>query len=191
METEATERGLEGSAVSAELFARTLDFFIAPLFATWGRTESTWIRDSLGTPLYAIVYADDILLLATSATQLTRMLNELQDTLEAIGLRLARGKCHYIRSPDLPATPVQRARFSDPIQEVESFIFLGILVGFAVTCQMTIATRLRMATNSFYGYLGFLARSRGSLQKRLQLLNSFVTSKWRCGCPQLQEHCLQ
>ena len=44
---------------------------------------------------------------------------------------------------------------------------------------MTIAARFRMATNSFYGYLGFLARTRGSLTKRLHLLNSFVTSKWR------------
>ena len=53
-------------------------------------------------------------------------------------------------------------------------MFLGILVVFAATCQMTIAARLRMATNSFYGYLGFLARCRGPLTKRL--LNSFVTS---------------
>ena len=94
------------------------------------------------------------------------MLNGLQDTLEAVGLQLA---------PE----PVRPTRFAEPIQEVESFLFLGILVGFAVTCQMTIAARLRMATNSFYGYLGFLSRARGPLKKRLHLLNSFVTSNWR------------
>ena len=111
--------------------------------------------------MFAIIFADDILLLATSRDQLVRMLNSLQDTLGAIGLLLARHKCQYIRSPDLPKMPVQPNRFSEPIQEVDTFVFLGVLVGFAVTCQMTVAARLRMATNSFYGYLGFLARTRG------------------------------
>ena len=97
---------LQGSAFSAELFARTLDFFVAPLTGEWARTETTWIRDSRGVPLFAIIYADDILLLATSTGQLVRMLNGLQDTLEAIGLQLARGKCQYIRSPDPPSSQV-------------------------------------------------------------------------------------
>ena len=48
-----------------------------------------------------------------------------------------------------------------------------------MTCQMTLAARLRMATNSFFGYMSFLSRTRGPLAKRLQLLGSFVTNKWR------------
>ena len=178
--TQQLRRGvLQGSAFSAEIFARTLDFYVAPLLLLWASTEATWIRGVTGQPLFAIIFADDILLLATSRDQLVRMLNSLQDTLGAIGLLLARHKCQYIRSPDLPKMPVQPNRFSEPIQEVDTFVFLGVLVGFAVTCQMTVAARLRMATNSFYGYLGFLARTRGPPTKRLHLLNSFVTSKWR------------
>ncbi|CAE6941294.1 BXL5 [Symbiodinium sp. CCMP2592] len=170
---------LQGSAYSAELFARTLDHYLTPLLEEWGRTEVTWVRASDGTPLFAIIFADDILLLATSTAQLVRMLGSLQDCLQAIGLHLARQKCQLIRSPDLPPEPVQPRGFPEPIKEVDSFVFLGILVGFAVTCQMTLAARLRMATNSFFGYLGFLARAKGSLTKRLHLLDSFMTSRWR------------
>ena len=180
------ERGvLQGSAFSAELFARTLDFYavplIGPLIGEWTRSEATWISDNRGVPLFAIIYADDVLLLATSSGQLVRVLNGLQDTLEAIGLQL-KGSASSFDPPICPLSLyniVQPTRFVEPIQEVESFLFLGILVGFAVTCQMTIAARLRMAANSFYGYLGFLSRARGPLKKRLHLLNSFVTSKWR------------
>ncbi|CAE7493906.1 unnamed protein product [Symbiodinium sp. CCMP2592] len=170
---------LQGSAYSAELFARTLDYYLTPLLEEWARTEVTWVRSSDGTPLFAIIFADDILLLATNTAQLARMLGSLQDCLQAIGLHLARAKCQLIRSPDLPPERVPPRGFPEPIKEVDSFVFLGILVGFAVTCQMTLAARLRMATNSFFGYLGFLARAKGPLTKRLHLLDSFVTSRWR------------
>ena len=63
---------------------------MSPLITGWSTSEVTWIRDSSGMPLFAIIYADDILLLATSSGQLVRMLNSLQDRLEAIGLHLAR-----------------------------------------------------------------------------------------------------
>ena len=119
--TQQLKRGvLQGSAFSAKVFARTLDFYVAPLLLEWRDTEATWIRGSSGEPLFAIIFADDILLLATSKDQLVRMLNNLQDTLGAIGLHLAKGKCQFIRSPDLPKEPVKPARFDEPIQEVES-----------------------------------------------------------------------
>ena len=159
--TQKLRRGiLQGSAFSAEIFSRCLDHYLTPLLLKWNRVEVTWLRDRTGNPLYVIVYADDLLVLATNASQLTRMLDELQDVLGAIGLRLARHKCQYIRSPDLPPETVQPQHFVEPIKEVESFLFLGILVGFIVTCQMTLAARLRMATNSFFGYMSFLSRTR-------------------------------
>ena len=170
---------LQGSSFSAELFARALDHYLSPLIEEWEKHEPTWIRDCNGKPMYVIIYADDLLVLATDAMQLTRLLNQLQDSLQAIGLQLARHKCQYIRSPDLPPTPVKPHRFEKPLEEVTHFVFLGILIGFAVTCQMTLAARLRMASNSFFGYMGFLSRCRGGLTKRLHLLNSFVTSRWR------------
>ena len=39
---------LQGSAFSAELFARTLDFFISPLLAEWETAEVTWVETTLG-----------------------------------------------------------------------------------------------------------------------------------------------
>ncbi|CAE7836810.1 nmt [Symbiodinium sp. CCMP2592] len=171
---------LQGSAFSAELFARCLDHFLGPLVLSWESQESTWLRDSSGRPLFLILYADDLLVLATCASQLERLLDEIQATLDAIGLSLARNKCQYIQSPDLCGSePVCPRGFEKPLELVDSFTFLGILVGFSITCQMTLSARLRMATNSFFGYLSFLSRSRGSLVKRLHLLDSFVTSRWR------------
>ena len=58
--TQQLRRGvLQGSAFSAEIFARTLDFYVAPLLLLWASTEATWIRGVTGQPLFAIIFADD------------------------------------------------------------------------------------------------------------------------------------
>ena len=56
--------------------------------------------------LYNILFADDIVLLATSYEQAIRMLGQVMDTLSSIGLSLALDKCQFIVSPDLGTQPL-------------------------------------------------------------------------------------
>ena len=179
-------RGLvQGSSYSAEIFARTVDFFLGSLVAGWANNEPTWISsvDSNGDlcKLYNLLYADDIILLATSYEQAIRLLEGVMSSLGAIGLSLALDKCKFIVSPDLGVRPLHVHNIE--IRHVPSFKFLGVLIGFGVTSQAVLGARLTLAQNSFWGYYRILRRKGGPLKTRLNLLNTFVTSKWRWLAP--------
>ena len=180
--TQPLRRGvLQGSSYSAELFAHVLDHYIGPLLCQWeNRGEHTWIRDpNTGRALYALIFADDIVLLATSQEQLSRMIQELGALLQTIGLRLSPEKCHYMKSPDLPERTIHPEGFPAPLQSTPTLLFLGILIGFGLSCQDTLRHRLVRTTHAFFGYFSFLCRCSAPLQKRLRLFDSFVTGKWK------------
>ena len=47
--TQDVDRGiLQGSSYSAEIFARTVDFYLGELVQQWQETESTWISMDSG-----------------------------------------------------------------------------------------------------------------------------------------------
>ena len=172
---------VQGSSYSAELFARTLDYFMGFAVAKWVAEEPTWIQstDPNGEfrRLFNLIYADDIILLATSYEQATRLLNDVIDALAAVGLTLALDKCKFIASPDLGNRPLTVRNVS--LSPVPSFRFLGVLVGFGISAQAVLSARLTMAQNSFWGYYKILKRPGGPIKNCLHLLNTFVTSKWR------------
>ena len=96
--------------------------------------------------LHAIIYADDLMLLATSREQM----------LSLIGLHLAKAKCQLLVSPCVPE--IMPICFADgtPVQEVSSLVFLGILIGFQVTAAQTLGRSLARAVNSFWCFAGIL-----------------------------------
>ena len=79
---------LQGSSYSAEIFGRTLDYYLGFIHTRWSISESTWIQstDSNGslTKLFNLLYADDIVLLATSYAQAKRLLEGVIDILASI-----------------------------------------------------------------------------------------------------------
>ena len=171
----------QGSSYSAELFARVLDHFVSPLFHKWKEKYPTWVQDERGTSLHAILYADDVVLLSSSRGHMLDMLQELKHTFATIGLHLALDKCHFICSPGLDTTPLLLPGV-DPelaIKHAEAFIYLGILVGFGLSCGTVLSRRLAAATGAFWGHSGFLCRGTAPLRKRLQLFDAYVTNKWK------------
>ena len=171
---------LQGSPYSAELFSRVLDWHVGFLYQTWQDTEDTWLVTE-GFKLFCVMYADDLVLLAENHDQMQRMVTQLQTLLATIGLSIAVEKCKYLQSPDLPERDVTVS--SKVIPCVSTFVFLGVLMGFGVQCSDVIAHRLAGASNAFHGYYSILTRAVSSVRKRLQLLNTFVTSKWRWMAP--------
>ena len=171
---------LQGSSYSAELFGRTLDHFLGFMVTRWSVSENTWIQaqgnDGL-VKIFNLLYADDIILLATSFRQAHRLLEDVIDILQSIGLSLSLEKCRFLVSPDLTPRPIHVRGFT--ISPVRSFNFLGVLMGFDLNSQTVLSARLTMANNSFWGYYRILRRPGAPLRKRLHLLNTYVTSKWR------------
>ena len=70
---------LQGSSYSAEIFGRTLDYFLGFLTTRWSISENTWIQSSddngVVSKIFNLLYADYIILLATSYEQAHRMLD--------------------------------------------------------------------------------------------------------------------
>ena len=115
---------LQGSSYSAEIFGRTLDHFLGFMLTHWGISENTWIQaqgpDGL-VKIFNLLYADDIILLATSFRQAQKLLEDVIDILQSIGLTLALEKCKFIVSPDLTPRPIRVRHVT--ISPVRSFKF--------------------------------------------------------------------
>ena len=80
-------------------------------------------------------------------------------------------------SPHVEFAPIHLE--GQEVERIERMTFLGSLLGFNMHARETLAPRLSKALNTFYGFYNILSALSGSPEKRLDLVNSFVTSKWR------------
>ena len=111
------------------------------------------------------------MLLACSLSQAQRLLDHTVEVLGATGLRVEATKCCYMRSAGLPPGTIAL--------NGQALVFLGVLIGFHVTCMQTLSRRLLKASAAYHAHYVLLARATGDLKKRLQLFTTFVTSRWR------------
>ena len=168
---------LQGSSYSAELFARCVDFYMSFTNQEWQQREETWLQTQEGRKLFLTPFADDLVLIATSRDQAVRLLEDTVRTLGAIGLRMNWRKCKYIQTPGLPKTPLKPC--GTDMQWAQSFVFLGILIGFQLSCQAVLAARMTKVSNAFWAYYRILRQHAVGLSKRLQIFDVFITSRWR------------
>ena len=94
--------------------------------------------------MHAILYADDILLLATGYSELATNLKDVQAILKPLDLRLALEKRKILASPSLETESLTLEGHCN--EHVQSMVFLGILLGYGVTSSMTLAARTVRAT---------------------------------------------
>ena len=168
---------LQGSSYSAELFARCIDHYLSPLNDTWCQNENSWLTTQEGAKLFLAPFADDLVLLATSKEQAQRLLADCEKCLEAIGLRFNHKKCKYIQSPGFSKSPLKLK--SGDVCWQANFIFLGVLLGFQLTCLAVLSARIAKVSNAFWGYFRILRQPTVGLSKRLRMFDCFITSRWR------------
>ena len=168
---------LQGSSYSAELFARCVDFYMSFTNSEWQQRENTWLQTQAGRKLFLTPFADDLVLLATSREQAARLLQDTVKCLGAIGLKMNWKKCKYVQTPGLPKTPLTSC--GAEVQWTQSFVFLGILIGFQLSCHAVLAARMTKVSNAFWGYYRILRQHAVGLTKRLQIFDCFITSRWR------------
>ena len=168
---------VQGSAYSAEIFARVLDWFLGPLWDTWDRKyPNSWVTDG-SRILHAILYADDLLLVATSLSEAQEKLCDLQAQLQAIGLFLSAPKCKVVHSAGVQGDPVCLNGL--PLEVLTRMVFLGVTLGFGIKALETLSPRITKALNSFYGYYKILCSVRTPPRRRIHLLSAYITSRWR------------
>ena len=130
------------------------------------------------------LYADDILLVATSYEELRSKIRDVQHVLAPLGLQLAWDKCKLLRSPSVPKQVLQ----------IEGQCIEHV-VGHGLSSLMTLAAlaaRTVRATNSFYAHYKLLTEATVSLTDRLHMLGRHATSMWRWMAPAIrpvQETC--
>ena len=81
---------LQGTSFSADVFSRILDFFVSEIVDKWKLSEHKAFRQLHLSHL--LLYADDILVLGSSAADLQAKLHDLQHILSAIGLHINTAK---------------------------------------------------------------------------------------------------
>ena len=152
--TQRLGRGIvQGAPYSAELFARVVDYHMADTHAQWQRDEDTWLQTYV-CALFVSMYADDIVLFATSCQQMGRMVAQLAAVLSAIGLRLSLPRCKFLKGCHVVDGELRVHEHE--VGFVQRFVFLGILMGFSMSCKDVLLHRLGHAARSFHGFYRIL-----------------------------------
>ena len=115
---------LQGTSFSADLFSRTLDFFISGVLDKWeGSSHEAFRR--LNLP-HVLLYADDILVLASSASELQAKLHDLQQCLSVIGLHINTSKCSVLHDDKGACPGVWPLRACRPLAGSDDISYLGV-----------------------------------------------------------------
>ena len=101
-----------------------------------------------------------------------------ENTLQAIGLHFNAKKCKFLRSPGMSDRPL-KLHNGQPVHCEETMIFLGILLGFHLTCVAVLAARMVKVSSAFWGFFKVLRQTGVSLKQRLKVFDCFVISRWR------------
>ncbi|OLQ13943.1 hypothetical protein AK812_SmicGene1928 [Symbiodinium microadriaticum] len=108
-------RGLmQGTAYSADVFSRVMDFFLAPLHDHFDQTFQEWNQPSLGLPHF-IISADDIILFADTEASLQRKLQAVVDSLAPLGLEVNPEKSKVMTGSDGSAPGIWLRGRAEPV----------------------------------------------------------------------------
>ena len=176
------ERGvLQGTAFSADLFSRVLDHFVAGLIPRWEENQHDVFR-KYSLP-HALLFADDILLFASTTSELQFKLRSLQLTLESIGLRLNLDKCSVLDQEDGTTPAVWGKSAARPLSGVEHLVYLGVPLTYRVNPLGQLGISLAKMSSAFFGLRRLFDHPDTPVKEKLLLFQSYITSKWTWCCP--------
>ncbi|CAE7276591.1 pol [Symbiodinium sp. CCMP2456] len=179
------DRGLmQGTAYSADVFSRVMDYFLAPLHDVFSRQFSDWDEYCLSLPHF-IIYADDIVVFAETPAALQSKLQQIIDVLATIGLEVNPDKSCVMASHDGCVPGVFLRGRGLPLQSQDSLVFLGVPLHHSPNPQLIITHLLRKTSNAYYGFKRIMDAGQAPIATRLHIFNTFITSKWAWAAPLL------
>ena len=167
---------LQGTSFSADIFSRVLDHFLAPLLQTWKVAEhETFRRFQLP---HALLFADDLLLFATSTVEMQNKLRSLQQTLAMLGLRLNLAKCSVLNSEEGTTPAVWAQGSATPLQGTDHLTYLGVPLCYRSSTLGQLGVSLAKTSSAFSGPRRLFDHPDTPVQEKLQLFQAYITSKW-------------
>ena len=180
------QRGImQGSAFSADVFSRMMDWALKPQALEMERLFPVWSESIRGIPHF-LIYADDLIVFADSEAALQTKVSMLVRALQGIGLEVNPSKCRVLHELGGETCPgVWLPATASPLKGEDQLVFLGVPVGHNVGASVILSHLLRKTNNTFFAFKRLLDDSGTSLALRLNLFDSFVTSKWQWAAPAL------
>ena len=139
---------LQGTSFSADVFSRVLDFFLKGLLQEWRRSEHEAFR-RFALP-HALLFADDILLFAASTSEMQCKLRSLQQTLEAIGLRLNFAKCSILNGEDGCTPGVWGRGVAGPLSGTDHLTYLAVPLCYHSSTLGQLGVSLAKTSSAFF-----------------------------------------
>ena len=176
---------VQGGTLSASLFSLAVDDLCHRLQERWQLQGHLAPLSVERVKQWMWAYADDLILFACNVAQLSRLLSDVKNELRAMGLEINVDKTQVIAAPWTaePGTLVQLA--GDNFQVASRITYLGLPVGFHVTILDMGQALLARAWRAFFQYRSVLCHRGVNVDRRLSLLNTYVTNAWAwaaCHC---------
>ena len=170
---------MQGSAYSADLFGRVIDWHLRGLPGHWDLADPTW-KERFDLPHF-LLYADDLLLFASSPQGLQAKFRDLVDCLRGIGLSVNLRKCHVLNVDG--STPAVFPRSSClPLQGQDRVVFLGLPIAHTNAPDLMLAHSLRKMSNTYQVMRQVLNQAQTPHRTKALLFHSSIASKWCWGC---------
>ena len=177
------KRGImQGSAFSADLFSRIMDWYLGPLLPGFAARCPEWEECVQGLPHF-LIYADDLIIFADTEESLQWKVRQIVQTLKMIGLSVNPSKCKVLNDVSGTTPGVWLPSVAVPLLGEDYLLFLGVPLGHSPGPQLILSHLMRKANNTFFAFKRLLDQSSTPLLLRLQLFDAYVTSKWQWAAP--------
>ena len=129
-----------------------------------------------------LLYADDIRVLASSASELQAKLHDLQQCLSVIGLHINTSKCSVLHDGKGACPGVWPLRDCRPLAGSDDISYLGVPLSHRQTPLGQRGLSLAKVSTSFFG-LRIFDHPSTAVGTKLELFRSYVTAKWAWCAP--------
>ena len=157
---------MQGSAFSADIFSRVVDWYLGGLLPRMDELEPQW-NESVACLPHFLIYADDITVFATTEAALQAKVRLLVSTLEVIGLHVNPDKCRVLQDPGGTCPGLWLPRKALPLPGADTLLFLGVPLGHGVGASSIMTHLMRKSSNSFFAFKKILDAPRTPLTLKL------------------------
>ena len=169
---------MQGSAYSADLFSRIMDWYLAPVAERFGEQFPGWEEKIRGLPHF-LIYADDLIVFSDTEAGL----RAITEVLRTIGLVVNPEKCRVLNDVGGTCPGIWLPRHARPLQGEDHLLFLGVPLGHTAGTQLVMSHLLRKTSNTYFGFNRLLDDGATPLALRFQLFESYIAAKWQWAAP--------